>query len=211
MQNFMRELYLEGNTVYLVEVKEKYFPYIITWRNDPINNRYLNQPFLLDMEKQRAWYQRYCTDYTQGLLIVIDKQNNLPFATMGWTNYISKEKICITGRLLVGDRHYRGSPLFVEATLLFADYMYGAFGVEICYAHIVRDNIASIRYHEKYGFQQNMGAIRFPNELLVNGMQQVEYTRTKEAWISAREYVVKKLHNIPTGRDHQWTSLETDF
>ena len=79
----MRKLRLEGNTVYLEEAAEKYFPYIIAWRNDPLNNRYLNQPFLLDMEKQRAWYRRYCSDPTQGLLVVVDKQNDTPFATMG--------------------------------------------------------------------------------------------------------------------------------
>ena len=48
----MRKLRLEGNTVYLEETAEKYFPYIIAWRNDPLNNRYLNQPFLLDMENR---------------------------------------------------------------------------------------------------------------------------------------------------------------
>ena len=65
----MQEFRLEGNTVYLEEAAEKYFPYIIAWRNDPKNNRYLNQPFLLDMDKQRAWYQHYCEDPTQGLLV----------------------------------------------------------------------------------------------------------------------------------------------
>ena len=104
----MRKLRLEGNTVYLEETAEKYFPYIIAWRNDPLNNRYLNQPFLLDMEKQRAWYRHYCADPTQGLLVVVDKQNDVPFATMGWTDHDREARLCITGRLLVGDRRYRG-------------------------------------------------------------------------------------------------------
>ena len=89
----MRKLRLEGNTVYLEEPAEEYFPYIIPWRNDPLNNRYLNQPFLLDMEKQRAWYRRYCSDPTQGLLVVVDKQNDTPFATMGWTDHIPAERL----------------------------------------------------------------------------------------------------------------------
>ena len=192
----MRKLRLEGNTVYLEETAEKYFPYIIAWRNDPLNNRYLNQPFLLDMEKQRAWYRRYCSDPKQGLLVVVDKQNDTPFATMGWTDHIPAERLCITGRLLVGDRRYRGSPLFAEATLLFADYMYGAFGADTCYAHIVHENIASVRYHEKYGFHRNIGAARFPRELVVNGMPQMEYVRTKEAWLSVREHTVRSLSEI---------------
>ena len=189
----MKAIRLDGRTVYLAEVEERYFPYIIDWRNDPENNRYLNQPFVLDMEKQRAWYERYLFDSTQGLLVVVDKQNDTPFATMGWTDHRSEEGLCITGRLLVGDRRYRGSPLFAEASLIFADYMYGSFGVSDCYAHIVCDNIASIRYHEKYGFHQNMGIMRFPDELDVIGMKQVEYIRSKDDWSTVRKTVERRL------------------
>ena len=51
--------HLSGCMVKLEEVSAIYFQYIIAWRNDPVNNRYLNQPFHLDMEKQRAWYEHY--------------------------------------------------------------------------------------------------------------------------------------------------------
>lgn len=193
----MQGIQLDGKSVYLVEVVETYFPYIIAWRNDPLNNRYLNQPFQLTMEKQRAWYEHYCSDLAQGLLIVVDKETDVPFATMGWTDYDSVQRICITGRLLVGDRRYRGSLLFAEASLLFADYMYGALNVDTCYAHIVRDNIASIRYHEKYGFHQNDGVVQFPDEIIVNGMRQEEYVRSKADWISVRERIAQSV----AGRD----------
>ncbi len=184
---------LDGQSVYLTEVTEESFPYIIAWRNDPENNRYLNQPFHLTMEKQCAWYEHYRNDPTQGLLVVVDKKRNIPFATMGWTDYNRVQRICVTGRLLVGDRHYRGSVLFVEATVLFADYMYGGGGVDTCYAHIVCDNIASVRYHEKYGFHRNDGISKFPEELIVNGMRQEEYVRSKDEWNIIRPTVLARL------------------
>ena len=189
----MRGIRCEGRSVYLAEAEEKYFPYIIAWRNDPENNRYLNQPFLLDMEKQQAWYESYRRDPAQGLFIVVDKKENLPFATMGWTDHDPEENLCITGRLLVGDRRYRGSPRFAEATLLFADYMYGELGVDTCYAHIVCENLASRRYHEKYGYYLHADAPRFPHELVVNSMRQVEYVRSREDWSSVRESVLRCL------------------
>ena len=189
----MQGIRLDGQSVYLVEAVEAYFPYIIAWRNDPENNRYLNQPFLLTLEKQRVWYEYYCTDPTQGLLIVVDKETDTPFATMGWTDYDSERRRCITGRLLVGDRRYRGSLFFAEASFLFADYMYSAFDVDTCYAHIVHDNIASIRYHEKYGFHRNDGVVQFPDELIVNGMRQGEYVRSQADWLSVREHIAQRL------------------
>ena len=189
----MEKVYLDGTLVYLAEVEERYLPYIIAWRNDPENNRYLNQPFVLTMEKQQAWYETYLTDSTQGLLIVVDKKNDTPFATMGWTDYNSAARICITGRLLVGDRRYRGSLHFIEASLLFADMVYNAFGVDVCYAHIVNANTPSVRYHEKYGFRRNEGNARFPDELNVNGLPQMEYVRTREDWLAVRESVRQKI------------------
>ena len=179
--------------VKLEEVSAIYFPYIIAWRNDPVNNQYLNQPFHLDMEKQRAWYEHYMADDTQGLLVVVDKENDTPFATMGWTDYDVERHRCITGRLLVGDRRYRGSAHFAEATLLFADYVYDTLGVDVCYAHIVRENAASLRYHEKYGFRRNEGEMQFPEERIVNGMKQVEYLRRRADWCVVKPTVQDRL------------------
>ena len=200
----MQQLYLNGQMVNLEEVTESYFHYIIAWRNDPVNNQYLNQPFHLNMEKQRAWYEHYMADITQGLLVVVDKENDTPFATMGWTDHDVEQHRCITGRLLVGDRRYRGSAHFAEATLLFADYVYDTLGVDVCYAHIVRENVASLRYHEKYGFRRNEGEMQFPEERIVNGMEQVEYLRRREDWCGVREAAVHRIDAARrNGRERQ--------
>ena len=200
----MQQLCLNGQIVNLEEVTESYFHYIIAWRNEPVNNRYLNQPFHLNMEKQRAWYEHYMADDTQGLLVVIDKENDTPFATMGWTDYDAERHRCITGRLLVGDHRYRGSAHFAEATLLFADYVYDTLGVDVCYAHIVCENTASLRYHEKYGFHPNEGEMQFPEERIVNGMEQVEYLRRREDWRSIREAAVNRIDAARrNGRERQ--------
>ena len=192
----MCRIHLSGCMVCLNEVTAEYFPHIIAWRNDPVNHRYLNHSFRLDMDKQRAWYESYVNDATQGLLVVVDKEHDTPFATMGWTAYDAERHRCITGRLLVGDRRYRGSTYFVEATLLFADYVYDTLGVDICYAHIVRENAASLRYHEKYGFHQNEGEMQFPEERIVNGMEQVEYLRRREDWRGVRETAVNRIDAV---------------
>ena len=189
----MCRIHLSGCMVKLEEVSAIYFPYIIAWRNDPVNNQYLNQPFHLNMEKQRAWYEHYMADITQGLLVVVDKENDTPFATMGWTDHDVERHRCITGRLLVGDRRYRGSAHFAEATLLFADYVYDTLGVDVCYAHIVRENAASLRYHEKYGFHPNEGEMQFPEERIVNGMEQIEYLRRRADWRVVKPTVQDRL------------------
>lgn len=185
----LRNVVIEGKYVILEEVAPKHFEYIIKWRNNPENNRYLNQPYELTMELQQQWYEKYLNDYTQGLLIVIDRKNNTPFGTLGWTDYDCKEKVCVSGRSLVGISKYRGSREFLEARLLQSDYLYYKLGIEVMYAHIVDSNFRSIAWDKKWGFKKNMGVIKYPKELVINGMVQSEYVRTREDyWIIRNEF-----------------------
>ena len=171
---------LEGKFVRLEEICPKYFSKVVEWRNNPENNKFLNQPFKLTMELEKKWYEeKYLNDMTQGLFIVVDKKNNEPFATIGYTDYDLLNRICITGRLLVGESEYKGSKAWQEGVMLFNNYIYNELDIDKMYAHIVKENIASIKWHKKWGYVENLAEIYYPNELYVNGMKQKEYYRTK--------------------------------
>lgn len=178
-----RNVRLEGKYVIVEEVQPKYFEKIIEWRNNPEFNKFLNQPYKLTMELQEKWYEKYLEDNTQGLFIVIDKTNNKPFATMGFTDWNTEEKVLISGRLLVGEIEYRGCAKWIESVQLINDYFYNTLDVNIIYAHIVEGNIASEKWHKKWGFVENTNKIRFRSELIVNGMEQKEYFRDKSAYM----------------------------
>lgn len=167
---------LIGKSVILDEVQPKYFEKIIEWRNNPENNKFLNQPYKLTLELEQKWYENYLQDDTQGLFILIDKKNSIPFGTMGWTDFDKERQVCITGRLLVGVLNYRGSLYFKEAAELFNDYLYKNCRIKIMYAHVVEKNIASIKWHKKWGYKLNNN-FEFPQEMIVNGMKQIEFYR----------------------------------
>lgn len=190
----MRDVRLEGRYVYLEEVQPKYFPYIIEWRNNPENNRFLNQPFKLTMDLQTQWYEeRYLKDQSQGLLVMVDKRSNTPFGTIGWTDFNENTKTCISGRLLVDSTKYRASKEFLEATLLYNNYIYYSLGAMTVYAHIVRENKASLSWSKNWGFRLNLEEIFFPNELFVNDMVQDEYIRNIDDYIKIKNRVEKIL------------------
>lgn len=189
----MRNLRLEGKYVYLEEVQPKYFPYIMEWRNNPENNKFLNQPFKLTMELQTKWYEeKYLQDLTQGLFVIVDKQGDTPFGTIGWTDLDLKEKTCIGGRLLIGNRDYRGSIEWCEAVYLFNAFVYNKLNINDMYAHVVTDNIASLKWHDKWGFKTNSKNVKFPEELLVSGMQQIEFIRTYDMYLAH----ISTLNNV---------------
>ena len=192
-----RKIILEGKYVRLEEISPKYFEKVIEWRNNPELNKFLNQPFKLTMELEKQWYEKkYLNDMTQGLLIMIDKKNNLPFGTIGWTDYDFAEKICIAGRALVGEDSYRGSKEMTEAYLIFQDYMYKKMQVKTAYIHVVDENTKVISLNKRWGYILNKGEIRFPKELLVNGMKQTEYLRTSGQYEKAREKIIKILESL---------------
>lgn len=193
----MRNLRLEGKYVYLEEVQPKYFPYIIEWRNNPENNKFLNQPFKLTMELQTKWYkERYLKDHSQGLFIMVDRANNVPFATLGWTDYEPEKQVCILGRALVGNHEYKASKELMEGYLLLQDYLHDDMKVNVSYIHVVNENKKVISLNKRWGYIVNNGEIRYPNELFVNGMHQTEYVRTIEQYKIARDKIVNILNNL---------------
>lgn len=182
-----RNIRIEGKLVYLEEISPKYFEKVIEWRNNPENNKFLNQPFKLTIELEKQWYEeKYLNDKTQGLFIVIDKEKKAPFATIGYTDYDENKKICIIGRLLVGELQYRGSDKWREGTYVFNEYIYNILNVNVAYAHIVCENISSIKWHKKWYYKENKFEVQFPDELFVNGMKQKEFYRTKEEYNSLK-------------------------
>ena len=169
-----RNTIIDGQMVIVEEVQPKYFEKIIEWRNNPEFNKFLNQPYKLTMELQQKWYEKYLEDFTQGLFVVVDKQNNKPFATIGYTDYDSVEKVLISGRLLVGELEYRGSKEWREGFAIVTDFFFKVLDVKTIYAHVVESNIASMKWHRKWDFIENTGCIKYPDELIVNGMKQIE-------------------------------------
>lgn len=190
-----RNIELTGRFVILKEIQPEFFKYIIEWRNNPELNRFLNQPFKLTMELQQKWYEEiYLNDMTQGLFVLIDKKNDVPFGTLGYTDYNANEKICVSGRALIGNSNYIGSKEFNEAVILLNDFLYNDLNIEVIYGHIAINNKKIISWNKKMGFKKNLNNIRFENKLNVNGINQEEWYRTKAEYEKARIKIINLLN-----------------
>lgn len=185
---------LEGKTVILEEIQPKYFSYVIEWRNNPELNKFLNQPFKLTQELEQKWFEEvYLKDDTQGLWIIIDKEKNIPFGTTGYTDLDREKRVIIGARLLLGNESYAHHPAFLESCFVSADYMYQLADVQ--YAHVVKNNRKSLRLNKIVGVIPNTGEIKYPNELLRNGMEQIELYRTKEMYLKVRKKIFENLND----------------
>lgn len=185
-------LILEGNTVILEEIQPKYFPYVIEWRNNPELNRFLNQPFVLTMELEQKWYdEKYLPDPTQGFLIVVDKKSGTPIGTQGWANMDLATKQCTGERLILGDRAFKGAPSFLESFFTIGDWLYQF--VDVMYSHVVKQNKHTLNLDFMVGYDFNDDEIQYPENLFVNGMEQVEIYRTKEMYQTAKKRIFERF------------------
>ena len=149
----------------------------------------------MTLENQTRWYEeKYLPDDTQGFLIMVDKANDKPFATFGWTDLDLNKKICIEGRLLLGDSTYANSFAFLEGIILMNDYIYSK--VETVYIHVGTANKKALSLNKRLGFIPNDGEIQFPHELFVNGDKnrpQIEMYRTKKMYQAVRKKLFENI------------------
>ena len=212
MLSVNKSLLLKGETVTLEEICPKYFPYVISWRNNKELNKYLNQPTVLTLESQRQWYeQHYLKDNTQGFVVMIDKDCDRPFATLGWTDLDRNRRQCIMGRLLLGDASYGKSVAFLEGILLLSEFLYDL--VDIMYIHVGVKNKKALRINKRLGFVPNEETIQFPHELYVQGdksREQREFYRTRDMFYVVKKKFFDDIHDNIMKNNHTTSVTDTN-
>jgi len=186
-----KKIHLQGNMVAMKEMDEGDFDQIIQWRNDPEINRYLNQPYVLTYQMQEKWY---CEKYIPSddiLLIFMEKTTGIKFGTVGTYDLSEKHRCTVTGRLIVGERQFRGSPELLEGMLLFYDFLFYEMSLHKLYCHVVKDNKRAMLFNRRFGFVENTEEIIYPHHCEVNNMKLVEMV------CDLKNYERKKIELTP--------------
>ena len=187
MQN--KDISLKGEFVILRSVNKSDFAKIIEWRNNPEINRYLNQPYKLTLELQSKWYKEKYLNSNDILFVMIEQKNGRRIGTIGINDLDYKNRIGIIGRLLIGEKKYRGSVELIEANLLLHDYSFYTLQIEKLYGHVVVENKKVISFDKKFGFIAAKERI-FPQYCNVNEMKLIEMVNTREQYENARKKIV---------------------
>lgn len=184
MENNGRKLLLEGKKVYLEEISNKYFSYIVKWRNDERLNKFLNQKELLTMESQEKWYRDfYLKDDAQGFMVMVEKGAERPFAAIGWTDMDTKKRQCVAGRLVMPDS--ADAELLIRAMLVFYDYLFTL--VDTIYIHVSPANKRAMRWNKSFGYKANKEEIQYAEHLNTAGIAHIEMLLHKEGYFAVRK------------------------
>lgn len=126
---------------------------------------------------------------------MIDRKNNVPFGTLGYTEYNSQKREHELARALIGDIRYRNSLCSTEAYLLIQDYLYYGLNTNISYSYVLDNNYAVHLLHRDWGYKQNFGnAIKYPERTMRNDKHLLEFVRGIDQYEIARENVVKIMN-----------------
>jgi len=183
-----KEINLRGMFVSLRSINESDFSKLIEWRNNPEINRYLNQPYKLTLELQYKWYKEKYLKSNDILFIIIETKSKNRIGTIGINDLDYKNQIGIVGRLLIGEKEYRGSKELVDSNILFYDYLFYDLKLKKLYGHVVIENRKVISFDKKFGFVPTEKII-YPNYCNVNGMKLIEMVNTKEQYEKAKKKI----------------------
>ncbi|MDF2802263.1 MAG: family acetyltransferase [Anaerocolumna sp.] len=184
---------LSGQFIILKPVDESDFDEIIKWRNDPENNRYLNQVYKLDLNLQKKWYYEKYLNSNDILFMIIAKEKNKRIGTIGINDLDLENRIGILGRLLIGEIEYRGSKELIEAMVLMYDYIFYDLMVENLYGHCVIENENVISFDRKFGFKPTVETF-FPQYCHVNSMNLIEMLNTPQTYEKVRPNFIKIIN-----------------
>lgn len=183
-----------GQFVNLKPIDENDFEEIIRWRNDPDNNRYLNQSYRLDLDLQKKWYNESYVKSNDILFIIIAKEGKKKIGTIGINNLDLEKKMGILGRLLIGEIEYRGSKELIEAMVLMYDYIFNDLMVENLYGHCVTENEKVLSFDKKFGFSPTEETV-FPQYCHVNSMNLIEMLNTPQNYERVRPNFMKIINH----------------
>ena len=191
-----KKISLRGRLVTMKGMDREDFEDIIAWRNDPENTKYLNQPYILTLELQQKCYEEKYLQSDDILFVFVDNCSGKRIGTLGVNDIDYDHRVAIAGRLLIGEREYRGSPELLEGNLVFYDFLFNILGFNDVYCHIVKENKKAFALDKRLGFQENTQTPRYPHYCHVNGMDQVELINTRESFERCKEKLRPMLEHF---------------
>lgn len=142
---------IRGAHIDLVEVDPVHFEQIVRWRSDPEIGQqfFFSGPYTL--KGQRKWYERYRLD-EKDLTFVATLKTGFPVGMAALYDIDEEKAVAQFGRLLVGERAYRGQGIALEASQLCLDLGFRDLGLQEIYLEVFASNIPAVRLYERLGF-----------------------------------------------------------
>lgn len=140
--------------IYLRAFEPEDYKTTIQWRNDDdIWSLLGGVKYFVSEFYEKQWIENAIKDSKNIRLAVCLKENNLHIGNVYITDINLQNRSGIS-HVLIGNRNYWGKGYATEAYHLLLDYAFKERNFHRIVAHVLEDNIASIKLHLKCGYKQ---------------------------------------------------------
>lgn len=147
--------------VYLRALEPEDYKISVKWRNDDEINGMIGGPkYFVSSEYEKRWVEnRILNNNTDIALAVCIKENNQYIGNvyLNDINWINKRG---ESAILIGEQNHWGKGFAFEALVLLLKFAFYERGLNRVSAHVLESNKASLRLHEKCGYQKE-GLLRY--------------------------------------------------
>lgn len=140
--------------VFLRALEPEDYTTTIAWRNDDeIWSKVVGRKYFVSREFERQWMERAVSERTEDVrLAICTADEGVHIGNVYLTN-ISFFERAAGSAVLIGDKNYWNRGHGTESVLLLLSYAFMDLGLERVEARQLSTNTASIRMHEKCGYQ----------------------------------------------------------
>ncbi|MDO5759811.1 MAG: GNAT family protein [Bacteroidota bacterium] len=145
---------MEINEIYLRAFEPEDYKTTIHWRKDEgIWSMLGGVKYFVSETYEKQWIENAIKDSNNIRLAVCLKENNLHIGNVYITDINLQNRSGIS-HVLIGNRNYWGKGLATKAYKLLLDYAFKERNFHRIVAHVLEDNVSSIKLHLKCGYKQ---------------------------------------------------------
>lgn len=143
---------LEGQRIDLVNVGPSFFEKIVEWRNDPDTQRQFFSKRMLTLADQQRWHEAYRLDESD-MTFVLRLKGGIPIGMIALYRIDRRAQTAEFGRLLIGEKEYRGKGFAEEACRLLLHYGFDEMNLETIDLEVYDSNLPAIALYDRLGFE----------------------------------------------------------
>lgn len=140
------------DNVVLRPLQHEDIEYLRIWRNNPENNKYLNQIPYITVEMQEEWFKRYLENKDEIAFAIIE-ESIINRIVGSLSLYNIEEGSIEIGKIMVGDPGAHGKKVGENATKAATVIAHEMLGKSMIIMHVYEMNIAAVKAYKNAGFK----------------------------------------------------------
>ena len=174
--------------VKLEQLRQDKIELVRKWRNSDKIKKYMEYRDYISPEMQQKWFKKISNTTNDFFFIIIENNREV-----GLVNIKNVEWSKRTGEwgVFVWDDQCLHNGTAYRAALCLYDFAFNVLHLDNIEAHIMNNNIRSIKYHERFGYEMVDNQIDISDKE-VNQL----YILTKEPYIKHKPIVMDKINKM---------------